>query len=101
MRDIAGVTSSAMSTCFPSLPARATLPSDHFIVARANGRLIALHADHALELAAFPAGAIGAVETADCPAQVARWGDGMVLVHSADELARPGASIGGMEGPGS
>ena len=67
------------------LPARPIEHTDHLIVARAGERLVALHADRAVELARLEASAVEQTENvlpgADYVAQIARFPDGLVLIH--------------------
>jgi purine-binding chemotaxis protein CheW len=67
------------------LPPRPIEPDDHFIVAQAAGRLVALHVDRAVDLvrldAADLADARGLVPGAEHLAWVARTPDDLVLIH--------------------
>jgi purine-binding chemotaxis protein CheW len=67
------------------LPPKDVEPADHFIVARAGGRLVALHVDRATDLkrldAADLAEARGLVPGAEHVAWVAKVPDNLVLVH--------------------
>jgi purine-binding chemotaxis protein CheW len=70
------------------LPARPVEPSDHFVVARSGGRLVALRVDRAVDLVSLDAADVedarGAVPGARYVAKVARLPDGLVLVHDLD-----------------
>ena len=67
------------------LPAKPPAPSDHLVVARANGRLVALRVDRVLELAQVDADEIVDAKEittgADYVAGVAKLPDGLVLIH--------------------
>jgi purine-binding chemotaxis protein CheW len=67
------------------LPPKPPEPTDHLIVARAGGRLVALRVDRAVELARLEPAAVERAE-AVVPgiayvAQMAKLPDGLVLVH--------------------
>ena len=64
------------------LPAKGLALSDHFIVVRRKNRLTALHVDRALELARVST--MG--EPSRVGGRVVKVGDGMVLLHSTDDL---------------
>jgi len=92
------------------LPPKPPEPSDHLIVARAGGRVVALRVDRAVELARLEPAAVERAE-AVVPgvayvAQMAKLPDGLVLVHDlstflshaeaadlADALAQAGPQI--------
>jgi purine-binding chemotaxis protein CheW len=96
------------------LPAREVDPADHFVVARAGERLLALHVDRATDLvevgAADLADARGLVPGAEYVAWVARGPHDLVLVHdlatflsraeaeALDAALPPGASDAGEPG---
>ena len=67
------------------LPPRGVDPSEHFVVARAGERTVAIRADRAVELATVDAAALGDVRAAvpDSPyvEAAARLEDGLVLIH--------------------
>lgn len=67
------------------LPAKATEPSDHLIIARAAGRLVAVRADRALGLAEVPDAEITPPERVSAGTEfvagIARLPDGLVLIH--------------------
>jgi purine-binding chemotaxis protein CheW len=67
------------------LPVRDVQPADHFIVARAGGRLAALHVDRAVELIRLEAAdledARGLAAGVECVAWVARTPHNLVLIH--------------------
>jgi purine-binding chemotaxis protein CheW len=81
------------------LPAKPLALTDHFIVVRLTDRLIALHVDRALELARLPPAALTRVDSlgacGDDPAQVARLGDKMVLVHRIQDFIIEPTAYGG------
>lgn len=66
-------------------PARAVAHTDHLIVAQAGPRLVALRVDRAVELARVGAADVESAEAVlpgvDYVAQVARFPDGLVLIH--------------------
>ena len=75
--------------CF-GLPARALALSDHFIVIRAENRVLALHVDRALDLVRLDADSLTALDSLGAgkqgTPQVVKLGDGLVLLHHADDL---------------
>jgi len=64
------------------LPAKALALTDHFIVVRWQERLTALHVDRVLELARLDTGALAEVGAA----RVAKWQDGLVIMHALQDL---------------
>ena len=67
------------------VPPKPAEPSDHLIVAHAGGRLVALRVDHALELVRLEPVAVERAESVvpgvAYVAQMAKFPDGLVLVH--------------------
>jgi purine-binding chemotaxis protein CheW len=67
-------------------PDRPLEPSDHFIVVRAAGRLVALRVDRALDLVRLGPADLGPVEELGGVGWVARLADGLVLIHDLQSL---------------
>ncbi|MBI2805980.1 MAG: purine-binding chemotaxis protein CheW [Planctomycetes bacterium] len=71
------------------MPVKGVALTDHFIVLRLHDRLTAVHVDQALELARLDPAAIADVDTVDAReagARVAKVGDGLILLHRAQDL---------------
>jgi len=67
------------------LSAKEGAPTDHFIIAQAGERLVALHVDRATDLIRLPADALepvaGLVSNAECVTWVAKAPNDLVLIH--------------------
>lgn len=85
------------------LPARPLDPSQHFIVARAGGRTVALRVDRAHDLVSVEANVVEAAEPvvpgAEHVAGIARLAEGLLVIHdlegflALDEAARLEAAL--------
>ena len=70
-----------------ALPARALHPDQHFIIARANGRLVALRVDRVHELVSVNREAVESAAVApgaEYVAGVARLTDGLLVIHDLE-----------------
>ncbi len=68
------------------LPAKALLPTDHFIIVRSGDGLFALHVDRALELARVEAAELKTADQNGGRRAVAKWKDALVLLHPVGDL---------------
>lgn len=79
------------------LPARAVVPSDHFVLVDAAPFVLAMRTDRVLELRGFPDAAVDearrVIPYAEYVAGVARLDDGLLLLHDVTSFLAQGEAV--------